>query len=146
MTTSENAVLRQLALRALVRQTAPDADAGALAAAARRAYDDLARVLDPLIGTLGVEALAARATHLAQRDYGWLASASGSKPTEGSFDHVCDALEQQAPALAAEAGAAVLASFIGLLATLIGERLTTQLMRQAWTDRFSGAGTEETRE
>jgi hypothetical protein len=146
MTTREIAALRQLALRVLADQTGPDADAAAVAAAARRAYGDLARVLDPLIGTLGIDALVARAIHLTQREYPWLAGTSGSRRAEGAFAHVCDSLEHQAPALGAEAAAATLASLIGLLAKLVGKRLTTQWMRQAWPDGLSDWGTEETQE
>jgi hypothetical protein len=145
MTPLDIVVLRQLTARMLMHQAGPDADAAALAAAARRAYDELAGVLVPLIGQVGIDALAARAVHLAQQAYPWLAKTRDPEPAKGPFTHVVSALEQQEPALATEAAAAVLATFTGLLATFVGESLTSRLMRKAWPDSFSDAGAEETR-
>jgi hypothetical protein len=145
MSPLEIAALRPLAVRVLMRQAGADADAAALAAAARRAYDDLVRILAPLIGQVGIDALAARAVHLAQREYPWLAKTRDPEQVEGPLTHVSISLEQQDPALATEAAAAVLAAFTGLLVTMIGEPLTARLMRQAWPDGFVDAGTEERR-
>jgi hypothetical protein len=145
MTALETPALRQLAVRVLMHQAGPNADAAALAAAARRAYDELARVVAPLIGQVGIDALAARAVHLARREYPWLATTREPEQPDGPFTQVNYSMEQQDPALATEAAAAVLAIFTGLLATFIGEPLTTRLMRKAWPDGFSDAGAEETR-
>jgi len=145
MTSPDIAPLRQLAVRVLRHQAGPDADAAALAAATRRSYDDLAGVLVPLIGQTGIDTLAARAVHLAQRDYPWLAKTRDPEQQEGPFTQVTLSLEQQDAALATEAAAAVLATFTGLLYTFVGESLTTRMMRQAWPDGFSDAGPEETR-
>jgi len=145
MSALEIAALRRLAVRVLRHQAGPDADAAALAVAARQVYDELAGVLAPLIGQVGIDALAARAVHLAQREYPWLAKAQNQEETEGPLSHVSISLEQQDPALATEAAAAVLATFTGLLVTMIGEPLTARLMRQAWPDGFPDAGAEERR-
>jgi hypothetical protein len=158
MTALEGAALRQVAVRVLVHEAGPDADAAALAAATRRAYDDLARVVAPLIGQAGVDALTGRALHLAQREYPWLVHTReglpartertpGTPPTEhaeGPFAQVISCLERQDPAVATEAAGAVFATFTGLLVTFIGEPLTTGLLRRAWPAAFSGATTEET--
>jgi hypothetical protein len=141
MTASDVAALRQLAVRALMHKAGQNPDAASLAAAARRSFDELARVLAPLIGQVGVDALAARAVHLAQREYPWLATTRDPEPTDGPFVQVGMALEHQEPALATEAAAAVLATFTGLLLTMIGEPLMARVMRQAWPDGFSDAGT-----
>ena len=127
-----------------MHRAGPDADAAAVAAAARRAYDELAPVLAPLIGGVGIDALASRAMHLAQQEYPWLANTRDLEPAEGLFTHVSFSLEQQDPAIATAAAAAVLVTFTGLLVRLIGEPLAARLMRQAWPDGFSDAGTEET--
>jgi hypothetical protein len=145
MTALETAGLRRLAVRVLMHQAGPDADAAALAAAAGRAYHALAGVLAPLIGQVGIDALAGRAVHLAQREYPWLATPREPEQEAGPFTQVNSSLEQQDPALATEAAAAVLAIFTGLLATFIGEPLTMRVMRKAWPDGFSEAGAEETR-
>jgi hypothetical protein len=144
MTAVENAALRQLALTVLARHTGPAEGAEAVAAAALRAYDDLARVSAPLIGQIGVDALTGRALHLAQRDYPWLADTREPEQAEGPFTQVMVCLERQDPAVATEAAGAVFATFMGLLITFIGEPLTMRLLRKAWPDAFSDASTEET--
>jgi len=113
-------------------------------AAARGASDELAGVLAPLIGHIGIDALAARAVHLAQQQYPWLAETRDPEPTDALIGHISGSLEQQDPAAATEAAAAVLATFTGLLIKLIGEPLAASLMRQAWPEGFSDAGAEET--
>jgi hypothetical protein len=144
MTALENAALRQLALKVLAQHAGSTAGAEALAAAARRAYDDLARVSAPLIGQVGVEALAGRALHLAQREYPWLVQTREPKQAERPFAQVIACLERQDPAVAIEAAGAVFATFTGLLVTFIGEPLTARLLRQAWPDAFADASTKET--
>ena len=144
MTAPENAALRQLALKVLAQRAGSAADAGALAAAAQRAYDDLALVSAPLIGQVGVDALTGRALHLVQRQYPWLVSTREPEQAEGPFAQVIFCLERQDPAIATEAAGAVFATFTGLLVTFIGEPLTTRLLRKAWPDAFSDASTEET--
>jgi hypothetical protein len=143
-TTLEIAALRQLAARVLRQRAGPDAGAAAVAAAARRAGDELAPVLAPIVGVAGIDALAARAMHLAQREYPWLEKTRDLEHREGLFAHVGFSLEQQDPAVAADAAAAVLATFAGLLVRLIGEPLAARLLRQAWADGFSEVATEET--
>jgi len=148
MTALGNAALRQLALNVLTQHAGPAPGAEALAAAAHRAYDDLARVAAPLIGQIGLEALMGRALHLAQRDHPWLVHTRDGTPGptertpespppeqgEGAFAQVILSLERQDPAVATEAAAAVFATFTGLLVTFIGEPLTARLLRKAWPD------------
>ncbi len=136
MTLPGNADLRQVALRVLTRQ-AGSADAPAVAAAAGRAYDDLAGVLVPLIGQVGVDALTARALHLAQREYP-SGRAGDTEQAVAPLTQVSDWLErQQDPALATDAAAAMLSTLGGLLVTFIGEPLTMRLVQKAWPAGFA---------
>ena len=144
MTALENAALRHLALKVLAQHAGPAAGPEALAAAAQRAYADLARVSAPLIGQGGVEALTGRALHLAQRDFPWLATRQERGQVTDLFAPVILSLEQQDAAVATEAAGAVFATFTGLLVTFIGEPLTAGLLRQAWPGAFSDARAEET--
>ena len=144
MTALENAALRQLALKVLAQHAGSAAGAEALAAAARRAYDDLARVSAPLIGQVGVDALTGRALHLAQREYPWLVDTREPEQAEEPFAQIIVCLGRQDPAVATEAAGMVFATFTGLLTTFIGEPLTTRLLRKAWPEAFSDASTEET--
>jgi hypothetical protein len=134
MTLPAYADLRQIALRALTLEDG-SADAPAAAAAARRAYDDLAVVLVPLIGQVGVDALTARASHLVQREYP--SDKAGDTEQSGEpFTQISFWLERQDPSLATDAAAALLSTLGGLLVTFIGEPLTMRLVRQAWPDAF----------
>ena len=144
MTALENPTLRQLALKALAQRAGSAAGAAALAAAAQRAYDDLARVAAPLIGQVGVDALTGRALHLAQRAHPWLVHTRAPEQWKGPFDQIIFCLEQQDPAVATEAAGAVFVTLTGLLVSFIGEPLTVGLLRQAWPDAFDDARTEET--
>ena len=144
MTAVENAALRQLALKVLAQHAGSAAGAEAIAAAARRAYDDLARVSAPLIGQVGVEALTGRALHLAQLEYPWLVPTREPEHADRPFSQVIACLERQDPAIAIEAAGAVFATLTGLLVTFIGEPLTARLLQQAWPDAFSDASIEET--
>src|SRR6185436_11330102 len=105
MTAPGHAPLRALALKVLAPHAAPGAGTEALAAAARRAYDDLARVSTPLIGQVGVDALTDRALYLAQREYSWLATAGEPKQADRPFADILVSLERQNPAIATEGAA-----------------------------------------
>lgn len=135
---------RRLARRVLARHAGAAVDATAVAAAASRAYDDLARVLSPVIGDVGVAAITDRAVHLSTGEHRWLpASEPGAADTR--FTAVIDALRRHDdPAVAAEAAAAVFEAILGLLATFIGEPLAARLVQQAWADAAARADTEET--
>jgi len=139
-----HAAQRELALKVLAQHAGAAAGAEAIAAAARRAYDDLARVSAPLIGEGGFEALAGRALHLARREHPCLVPAREPEHAAELFSQVVACLEQQGPAVATEAAGAVFAILTELLVTFIGEPLTTRLLRKAWPDAFSDASTEET--
>ncbi len=139
-----DSALRRLALNVLAQHSGSAAGAAALAAAARRAYDDLAHASTPLIGQVGVHALTARALHLAQLEYPWLVAARESAQTDEPFAQTIASLEQQDATIAAAGAAAVFAIFAGLLVTFIGEPLTTRLLRQAWPAAFSDAPAKET--
>jgi hypothetical protein len=144
VTALESPALRQLALKALAQRAGSAAGAGALAAAAQRAYDDLAQVSTPLIGQVGVDALTGRTLYLAQRKYPWLIHTREPDEWKGPFAQIVFCLERQDPAVATEAAGAVLTTLTGLLVTFIGEPLTTRLLRKAWPDAFSDASIEET--
>lgn len=138
-----NAALRQLALKVLAQHAGPAAGAEAVAAAARRAYDDLARASAPLIGNVGVDALTGRALHLAQREFPRLVHTRGPGHSDDPFSQVVVCLEREDPAVAIEAAAAVLATLTGLLVSFIGEPLTGRLLHKAWPDAFSGSNIQE---
>jgi hypothetical protein len=144
VTALENPALRQLTQKALAQRAGSAAGSGALAAAAQRAYDDLAQVSAPLIGQVGVDALTGRTLYLAQRKYPWLIHTREPDQWKGPFAQIVFCLERQDPAVATEAAGVVLTTLTGLLVTFIGEPLTARLLRKAWPDAFSDTSIEET--
>jgi hypothetical protein len=136
--------LRQLALTVLAQRSESEGTAEGIAAAARRAYDELAHAATPLIGQIGVVALAARALHLAQQEHPWLSQAPESDPANEPFAQVVASASRQDPAMATEGTATVFATLAGLLVTFIGEALTMSLLRKAWPDAFADAAGKET--
>lgn len=140
---TSDSIRRRAFRRMLAREAGTGADAPAIAAAARRLCDRFAEQLSPLIGDAGVAAICARSLHLTERSVRGLASV---RPAQGeaSFALLQQSLEQQQPAAATEAAVAVLATASELLASFIGEGLTTSLLREAWPEDFAGDTTEET--
>lgn len=136
MSPPENTLWHTVVLTMMTRRAgASAADAAAVAAAARRAYDDLAAALVPLISQAGVDALVARALHLAARQYP--SDHPDEEQVAEAFGRVSLWLEQQDRAAAIDAAAAMFGRFATLLAALIGEPLTTRYLRKAWPDGFA---------
>ena len=135
---------RLLARHILAGHAGAALDTTAVGAAAGRAYNDLARVLAPVIGDIGVAAIVDRALHVATGEYPWLPSREPGA-ADIQFTTVIDALTRQSdPEVAAEAAAAVFEAILGLLATFIGEPLAARLVQQGWPDAVLSADTEET--
>ena len=63
---------------------------------------------------------------------------AASDQADGPFARVQASLEQQEPAVATQAAVAVLTTAGELLASFIGENLTTRLLHEAWPDEFAG--------
>jgi hypothetical protein len=136
--------LRQIALKALAERAASSAEPAAVGAAVQRAYDDLARAAAPLIGQVGLDALTGRTLYLLEGQYRWLALSREPGQWTGPFAQIVFSLKQQTPALGMEAGGAIFATLAGLIATLLGEALTTRLLQEAWPDVFLNATNKET--
>jgi hypothetical protein len=135
--------VRNVFRRMLAREAGTAADASATAAATSRVCERFARQLAPLIGDAGITAICARSLHLVQRQFPGLASVRPSDQGAGPLALLQSFLEQQEPAAATEVAVAVLATASELLASFIGESLTTRLLCEAWPDDFAGDTTEE---
>lgn len=143
MTSAETSVFQKGIVTMLTHRAGSGADATGVATAVRSAYADLAAALVPLISEVGVDALVARAYHLAQREYPLDQDPAGEERAVEPLEQVLRWVEGQDPStLAADAAATMLATFAGLLAALIGEPLTTRYLRKAWADGFSAASAE----
>jgi hypothetical protein len=141
--TSDN-IRERVFRRMLAREAGTGANAPTIAAAARRVCERFAEQLTPLIGDAGVAAICARSLHLTERNVRGLASVPASAQGDSPFALLQLSLERQEPAAATEAAVAVLATASELLASFIGEGLTTSLLREAWPEDFAGDTIEET--
>src|SRR5690349_2682964 len=96
-----------------------------------RACEQLAIHLARLIGDTGIRSLFRRSVVLASAHHPWLAKGSTAPETGARSEPFCSSLrgpmEQQDPETAIDGFAAVLATFVGLLDRLIGERLVRRL-------------------
>lgn len=135
MTPPEDNLLQKAVVTMITRRAGSSADATVVATAARGAYDDLAAALIPLISQAGVDALVARALHLAGSEYP--ADHTGEQHAAEAFGRVSLWLERQDPTAVTDAAAAIFTRFATLLVALIGEPLTTRYLRRAWPDGFA---------
>ena len=85
-----------------------------------------------IIGAGGFDSLYARSVFLSQSSYPWLPACSGPPFTDQRFADLNISLQAQPPPVAGEANALLLITFTDILASMIGERLTTRILNSAW--------------
>jgi hypothetical protein len=126
----------------LAREEAAGRRDGGATSAAARVYDGLNAQLVPLLGTMGVQALLARSVKLTARsELASLVDASAlQEPSK-----LREWFEAGDPAVVADAAADVFGTFLTLLMTFIGERLTIHLLQSAWP-RLEEPATRETKQ
>ena len=98
------------------------------AAAAWRVYEKLNARLAPLLGSAGVHVLFARSAKLAPAEFASLAELAGPE----GWTKLGACLQRLEPAVATEVAATLFGTFIDLIITFIGERLTVVVLRSAW--------------
>jgi hypothetical protein len=100
-----------------------------------------------IVGEGGFDSLYARSVFLTQSTFPWLAASSLSPQTDQRFAELKMSLEGQSPAQASEANSLLLINFTDILAALIGEELTTNILRLAWgNDASNSVGKESKNE
>ena len=114
-----------------------------VADAAVHLWEQLATEIISIVGEGGFNSLYARSVFLAQTTFPWLAASSPSPPTDQRFAALKMSLEGQTPAQAREANSLLLITFIDILAGLIGEELSANLLRLAWGDGASDNAAKE---
>jgi len=107
-----------------------------IADAAVELWQQMATQITYLLGEDGFELLYTRSIFLTQRTYPWLAHglAHGTHPlqTKHGFEELKVSLQGQTPEQALAAGSLLLITLTDILASLIGEELTTHILRTAW--------------
>jgi len=95
-------------------------------------WEPMATQIISIIGAGGFNSLYARSFFLTQSTFPWLAAGSLSPQTSHPFAELKISLERQTPVQASEANSLLLVTFTDILASLIGEDLTTSILRSAW--------------
>jgi hypothetical protein len=121
---------RRWRLQIDVSRTRPGSDPPLGAAdAAVAAWEEIRRLLAPVIGQGGVAALYKRSLRLTIASRPWLAPAYGDGPLQaGELAALHSALAAQDGAVAAAASRELLANFRAVLTSLVGEALTAKLL------------------
>lgn len=95
-------------------------------------WDGLATELISIIGQGGFAALYSRSVHQAGMRFPWLSPMQLKQPTDFRFADLKSCLDERDATEAREASVALLATFIDILETLIGEQLTNSILQSAW--------------
>ena len=130
--------LRHVAARLLTHEAgAAPATSEALAAASGRLLDRMSRRVAEVIGPVGVQAIFLRAVKLRKAEFTFLDERIVPSERGNSLAEPLRAcLREQNPEVIQEASVILFATFAGLLATVIGDRLALSLLRQVWPDGF----------
>lgn len=97
-------------------------------------WERMATEIIAIVGSGGFDSLYARSIFLSQTLYPWLVCSQASVSAEQRFAAFKSSLEKQTPDVVIEANIRLLCTFTDILALLIGETLTTSILRSAWGD------------
>ena len=106
-------------------------------------WDQLAEQIILIIGEEGFNSLYTRSVVLTQATFPWLESGTPSTSADSRFVDLKKNLEAQMPAQAHSANKQLLIIFTGILASLIGEELTTRMLDTAWGNGLAERATKE---
>lgn len=128
--------LRRVATRLLVHGTDGEtATSENRAAAAGRLLDEASQRLAQVIGHGGSQAIFLRAVNLCKSDFPFLEECIVPvERGEGMAAPLRTCLQGQAPEVIDAVSVTLFATFAGLLATVIGDRLALSLLQQIWPD------------
>lgn len=122
-----------------------DRHQGDIAASTLPLWSPLAKSLVTIIGQDGFLALLDRSLHVAGEAFPWLLKYAPGAPISSRLEGLQSALSGRAADEATQAMVLLLSTFTGVLATLIGTPLTTNILRTAWGQPFADAVQELTK-
>jgi len=132
------ALLRQeIIARLMARQSDKIADT------AIDLWENLASEIISLVGEAGFASLYERSIHLTQPTFPWLPPYPSPSQAPHRFAELSARLADQTPDHARAANSLLLTSFTDILASLIGEQLTSSILRSAWGNLASATSDKE---
>jgi hypothetical protein len=108
-----------------------------VADAAISLWEQIAIQIISIVGEGGFNSLYTRSIYLTQSIFPWLAAVPLSPQTDCRFAELKMSLEGQTPAQVRAANSLLLITFTDILASLIGEELTSSILRSAWGNNAS---------
>ena len=114
-----------------------------VADAAIKVWEQLATQIISIVGEDGFNSLYARSIFLSQSKFPWLAASLVAPQPDHRFAGLKSSLEGQEPAQASEANTLLLMTFTDILASLIGEQLTSHILQLAWDTDSSNSSIKE---
>lgn len=105
-------------------------------------WQRMATKIISIVGEDGFNSLYARTVFIAQSTFPCLADSSLSQ-ADNRFAGLKKCLENQAPAQVSAANKLLLITFTDILTSLIGEQLTTSILRSAWGHDASDKADQE---
>lgn len=114
-----------------------------VADAAISLWEQMATQIIAIVGEGGFNSLYARSVFLTQSTFPWLTASSMLPLADQRFAELKMSLEGQTPAQASAANSLLLITFTDILAALIGEQLTTSILRSAWGNDASDRANKE---
>jgi len=102
-----------------------------------RLWEQLAPELISIIGESGFRPLYVRSIRLTCKQHPWMAQDAAQPAAKERFTNLQDCLQRKDPMQAIQASMALLTIFLDVLASLIGEELTTHLLQSAWSNEAS---------
>ena len=126
LTFTSDLLRQQIVKRRMAQPTEDVADA------AIYLWEHLATQIISIVGEGGFNSIYARSVFLTQSTFPWLAADSLSPQTDHRFAELKISLEGQTPEQTNAGNSLLLITFTDILASLIGEHLTSLILRSAW--------------
>lgn len=114
-----------------------------VADAAITLWEQMAAEIISIIGEGGFNSLYARSIFLTQSTFPWLAAGTLPPQADHQFAELKSSFAGQTPAQACAGNSLLLITFTDILASLIGEQLTTGILRSAWGNDTSNKTDKE---
>jgi hypothetical protein len=127
----------------LDRHLAADASASQVADAVLAVWLEIDGALHPIIGRRGVAALYNRSLRLSEAGHPWLSEGHLGNLSALDTGTLKATLSRHLPHEAAQAGAAHLQTFQGLLVSLVGPLLTERLLGSVWASAPSDPAAQD---
>lgn len=95
-------------------------------------WESLAAQVISIVGEGGFNSLYSRSIFLTKPEFPWLDAVSRLQVSEQGFIELKECMENQDRALARTANSQLLVCFIGVVASIVGDKLTMNILRLAW--------------